>query len=231
MKYTTLFLDFDDTLVDTAANNYEALTELYTEYSFNNYYESFDDFYAVFKPYNLSLWKLYEQNRIDKDTLKSQRFFEPFKHIANIDQKKALDINNEFMFRSSSKKRIIDGAVNLLDKLKPLYKMAVLSNGFEEVQYKKLENSGLGHYFEKIILSDQAGSNKPGHEFFDFALKETNETKDKVIMIGDNWHSDIIGAKNSGIDQIWYNPSEMNSEGFIPTYTVEKLSDIEGILV
>jgi len=230
MKYTTIFLDLDDTLIDTAANNYDALTEIYTEYKFDSHYESFDDFYAVFKPYNLSLWKLYEQNQITKSELKERRFFVPFKHISDLSQEKASEINEEFMFRSSSKKRIINGAIDFLDWAKPGFKIVMLSNGFKEVQYKKLENSGLTDYFDKIILSDHVGVNKPSPILFEYALHEASVKKDETIMIGDNWHSDITGAKNSGIDQIWYNPSEISENGFTPTYTIKSLDQIKNIL-
>ncbi|NDW18095.1 noncanonical pyrimidine nucleotidase, YjjG family [Dysgonomonas sp. 216] len=231
MKYETIFLDLDDTLIDTSSNNYEALTEIFTEYGFDNDYETFDDFYEVFKPYNLSLWKLYEQNRINKEDLKSRRFYEPFKHIEKISQKRALEINNDFMFRSSSKRRLIDGAIELLEALKPKFKIIMLSNGFEEVQYKKLEMAGLEGYFDKVILSDQAGVNKPNPLIFEFALSESNASKEKTVMIGDNWISDITGARNSGIDQMWYAPNEYNKTDFEPTYVIKELSEAIEILL
>lgn len=231
MKYSTIFFDLDDTLINTTVNNLHSLQEIFNKYEFNNYYENFDDFHSVFAPHNLSLWKLYEQNSITKTELKSQRFFVPFRHISSITQEKALEINDAFMFGTAGKKRLIEGATELLDKLKPVYKLVILSNGFEEVQYKKLEKAGLTHYFDKIILSDNLGVNKPHPDLFQHALNVTKACRKETVMIGDNWNSDITGAKNSNIDQIWFNPKGLPAKEFIPTHTVGKLYEIEDILL
>jgi putative hydrolase of the HAD superfamily len=49
-------------------------------------------------------------------------------------------------------------------------------------------------------------------------------------MIGDSWDADIVGAHNSRIDQIWFNPSGAGTVGFEPTFTVKSLSEIKNIL-
>ena len=108
--------------------------------------------------------------------------------------------------------------------------MHILSNGFTEVQYKKINNSGLGGYFDKIILSEDAGVNKPHPEIFDYALKQTNASAEETIIIGDNWKADIEGARNSNIDQIWLNRNGDNVVGFEPTHIVKSLKEIIDIL-
>ena len=108
--------------------------------------------------------------------------------------------------------------------------MHILSNGFREVQYKKIENSGLKPYFDKIILSDEIGVNKPHADFFMHALKKTNANRSHTLMIGDSWDADIVGAYNSNIDQLWFNPEEHHPNAFTPTYCVKTLSEIKAIL-
>jgi len=105
--------------------------------------------------------------------------------------------------------------------------MYILSNGFREVQYKKIENSGLMPYFDKIILSEDAGINKPHPDMFTYALKNTNSKRNQTIMIGDSWDADIVGAHNSRIAQIWLNPAGEAPQGFEPTYTVRSLTEIK----
>ena len=108
--------------------------------------------------------------------------------------------------------------------------MYILSNGFREVQFMKLSNSGLAPYFERMILSEDASIQKPHNGIFDFALKNTNSRRGESLMIGDSWEADIIGAHNSKIDQLWLNPEGLPAKGFIPTYTVGSLKEIEKIL-
>ncbi|MGL5636175.1 MAG: HAD-IA family hydrolase, partial [Bacteroidales bacterium] len=94
----------------------------------------------------------------------------------------------------------------------------------------KLSNSGLNDYFDKVILSDQIGYNKPHPKIFDFALKSTNSRKKESVMIGDNFDTDITGAKNSNIDQIFFKNIGEYDIKFDPTYTVCELQEIQHIL-
>ena len=134
--------------------------------------------------------------------------------------------NNEI----TRKTRLVPGAIELLEYLRPSYRMYILSNGFREVQFKKLSNSGLAPYFEKMILSEDACIQKPHKGIFDFALKNTNSRRSESLMIGDSWEADIIGAYNSKIDQLWLNPEGLPTKGFTPTYTVGNLEEIKRIL-
>ena len=108
--------------------------------------------------------------------------------------------------------------------------MYILSNGFREVQDKKLRNSGLAPYFTRMILSEDAGIQKPHKGIFDFALINTNSRRSETLMIGDCFEADIFGAHQSKIDQLWFNPQGLSPQEFIPTYTVKSLEEIKGIL-
>ena len=106
------------------------------------------------------------------------------------------------------------------------------SNGFHEVQYKKLEACGLKDYFDTIILSEDAGVNKPSPLYFDYALKVSGAHRETTIMIGDNLQSDILGALNAGLDALLFNRWQVPAEE-IPqtvTFVVPALSDIKSIL-
>lgn len=134
------------------------------------------------------------------------------------------------MDRTTRKTRLIEGTIELLDYLRPRYRMHILSNGFREVQYKKIENSGLKPYFDKIILSEDAGINKPHPDMFTYALKNTNSRRNQTVMIGDSWDADIVGAHKSRIAQIWFNPTGAPGVDFQPTHTVRSLAEIRAIL-
>jgi FMN phosphatase YigB (HAD superfamily) len=53
----------------------------------------------------------------------------------------------------------------------------------------------------------------------------------ETIMIGDSYESDIIGARNAGIDQIYFEPIQNHSITDNPsTCRVKSLKDIMDIL-
>jgi DNA polymerase-3 subunit alpha (Gram-positive type) len=53
--------------------------------------------------------------------------------------------------------------------------------------------------------------------------------KENTIMIGDDWEADIVGAKNMGIDQIFFNRTNILTP-FAPTYEVNHISMIKKLL-
>jgi len=229
-KYKNLFIDLDDTLWDTHNNNKECLEELYADYNFSRHYKSFEAFYDIYMPNNLKLWEQYRNHKIDRQTLIIERFRYILSPMGIEDVKSVLSINNDFLQRTTTKTRLIPGSIELLEYLRPSYRLFILSNGFREVQFKKLSNSGLANYFERMILSEDANIQKPHKEIFDFALKNTNSRRNETLMIGDSWDADIIGAYNSKIDQLWLNPDKVPAIGFTPTYTVQSLEEIKKIL-
>ena len=110
--------------------------------------------------------------------------------------------------------------------------MHMCSNGFHEVQYKKLDACGLHNYFDTIILSEDAGVNKPSKAYFDYALKVSGANRETTLMIGDNLQSDIIGALNADLDAMLFNrwqvPPEEHPQNL--TFVVSTLSEIKTIL-
>lgn len=230
MKYKNLFIDLDDTLWDTYHNNKESLKEIYIDYHFDRYYASFEAFFSIYMPHNMELWEKYRNNQINRQTLIIDRFLYMLRPMGVEDTSYVLKLNNDFLQRTTTKTKLIPEAIDLLEYLRPSYRMYILSNGFREVQDKKLKNSGLAPYFDKMILSEDACIQKPHKGIFDFALKNTNSRRNESLMIGDCWEADILGAYQSKIDQIWFNPEELPVKGFFPTYVVKKLSEIKKIL-
>ena len=123
---------------------------------------------------------------------------------------------------------LFDGAIELLDYLKPNYQLHIITNGFSEVQDKKLHNSNIGHYFETITNSELAGQKKPNPIIFDFALGIAKASKEESIMIGDSFEADILGALDFGIDAIFFNENktEINHD----VYQVNHLLELKNIL-
>ena len=229
-NYTDLFIDLDDTIWDIHQNSKECLNEIFDDYGYSKYYTCFEDYYDVYMPSNHHLWGLYREGEINKDELIVERFLVPIRQFGIDDAVYAKNLSDDFLERTTLRTRLVEGAMELLEYLKPKYRMHILSNGFREVQYKKIENSGLTPYFDKIILSDDIGVNKPHVDFFNYALEKTNADRSKTLMIGDSWDADILGAYNSNIHQLWYNPEIIQPKGFTPTFCVTTLEEIKSIL-
>jgi putative hydrolase of the HAD superfamily len=229
-EYRNLFIDLDDTLYDFSAASREAFKETYEQLHYERYFDSFEHYMEIYTPYNLEMWRLYGEGRITKEELNRRRYSYPLEAVGVNDQKLAAEFCREALGRIPTKGNLVSGATELLEYLRPKYRMYILSNGFVELQSRKMATAGIKRYFDDIILSEEIGVNKPRPELFEYALKKAGAKLEESIMIGDMFDTDIVGAANIGMDQIFFNPKQMTGTSFKPTYEVRQLLEIKEIL-
>ena len=207
-EYTDIFIDFDDTLYDTHGNSVIALRELFDEMNFAQWFDDPEVFYTAYWNANIDLWTRYSKGEITRDYLIVERFRRPLSASEKLEptEEYCLEVSDRFLELCSSKPGVVEGAHELMEYLKGKgYRIHMCSNGFHEVQYKKLRACGLEKYFDNIILSEDAKVNKPAKEFFEYAFKMTGAKPETTLMIGDNFQTDIMGAMRAGIDAVFFN--------------------------
>ena len=238
-KYKDLFIDFDDTLYDTHGNAKLALAELYEDFNLGRYFERLEDFTVPYWQTNVDLWGQYARGKIDRPYLIVERFrrplscgfvspgvhFEPTKEYC-------LEVSDHFLDLCANKPGVVAGAHDLMKYLRAQgYGLHLCSNGFHEVQYRKLRASKMEDFFDNIILSEDAGANKPLRAYFDYAMEKTGAKVETTLMIGDTFDTDILGAKAYGLDVMFFN---RNPRTFHPTesvnFEVHSLREIMKIL-
>ncbi len=229
MKYKVLFIDLDDTLWDFKQNSYEAFGDVYEANGLGRYFRSFDAFFQMYMKRNQELWADYHKALVTKAELQKERFEYPFAQVGIHEPELSAKIGAEFLQQTTTKKGLLPNAIELLEYLHTKYSLTILSNGFAEVQYQKMDNTGLSKYFEHVVLSEHVGVQKPNIKIFEHALKLNNCQPQEVLMIGDNYEVDILGAQNAQIDQIYFAPHWDNSPNEA-TYTVTDLLQITNIL-
>ena len=234
-QYKDLFIDFDDTLYDTYGNAIIALRETFDYFHLKRYFSDPQVFYDSYWEANIDLWSRYSRSEITRDNLIVERFRRPLSEGKGIEVTKefCLEVSDRFLDFCSNKPGVVDGAHEVMDYLKKKgYRMHMTSNGFHEVQYKKLAACGLKDYFDNIILSEDAKYNKPSKSYFDYALKIAGAQSDSVLMIGDNLNTDILGALHAGLDAMLFNRWQVDVSSVTPqpTFVVDQLRDIIKIL-
>jgi len=201
-KYDHLFFDLDDTIWDFKTNSRIAMEAMLTQKNILKDLKSFESFFSFYEGVNSELWSKYHQKEITKEKLIYERFSKSMEAFG-INGYTPEELNHAYLEYMGIQTRLFPETLETLKKLQIKgYKMHIITNGFKEVQAKKITNCNLNNFFDKIFISEEIKSAKPHREIFEYALKSTNSKKKKSIMIGDSWETDILGARNYGIDQI-----------------------------
>lgn len=202
-KYTHIFFDLDNTLWDFRNNSRGAMLETFAMYKLNSVVD-FNIFFDIYTRHNHELWDLYRKNEVVKKELIRLRFQNTFEEL-NIKGISPEEMNETYLNVMPNQKSLNKGSIEFLRYLKfKKYKLYIITNGFKEVQSKKLEVSGLMPFFNKVFISEDIKTPKPDRRIFEYAIKSANAKKMKSLMIGDDWETDILGAVEYGIDAIHF---------------------------
>jgi len=231
MQYQHLFFDLDHTLWDFDTNSKEAMQDIYNSHDLTNRgITNFDAFFEKYSYHNHRLWEKYAKGIIKQDELRWKRMWLALLEFKIADEPLSRSMGVQFLDLLPTKNTLFPYTHEILTYLNNKgYHLHLITNGFEKVQYHKLEQSKIGHYFKEVVTSEGSNSLKPHKEIFEHALNRAGANVNESIMIGDNIEADIIGGMNAGLDTIFVNHINAKIE-VRPTYTIYHLKELEAIL-
>ena len=225
MKYTSLLIDIDDTLLDFSAAEKSAVSGVLK----NNDLPFDDDTVTLYSRINLEFWKSFERG----DILREEIFEGRFKKLLSIigktgDTKKIAD---EYFFALANEHQLMQGATDILDYLsKKGYKLYAATNGLSKTQFKRIREADIEKYFDDIFVSESVGFQKPQAEYYNYIVENIAEKdKSKILIIGDSQSSDILGGKNAFIDTCFFN-LEGKENKYGAKFEIQSLAQLKTIL-
>jgi len=224
-----IFFDLDHTLWDFDKNSDLTFFKILNK---NNISIDITNFLNFYHPINKKYWDMYRINKVSKADLRYNRLSETFKKLNyKINDEVINQLAIDYIEHLSDFNHLIPDTLNVLDFLKSKYKMHIITNGFKEVQKRKLEKSNLIHYFDTVTISEDVGEKKPHKLIFNHALKVANANVENSIMIGDNFNADILGALGVGMKAIYYDFHKTNEKERENVIIIKRLKEIITILV
>ena len=224
-----VIFDLDNTLWDFSGNSKRILKEIYDEFLLaNRGISDFDAFHRQYKFRNDHLWHEYAHGRATREAVRLNRFKVTLSDFGVDDITLAYAAADYYIHHTRHQKDLLPYTIELLEYLKKKYQLHIITNGFEEVQFFKLTNTGIRNYFTTITTAEAANALKPDKRIFDFALNKIKTAPEHCLYIGDSPDADGTGSINAGMDFIWFNP-ELRTNKF-NFNAVSHLKELTGIL-
>ncbi len=226
LTITHVFFDLDHTIWDFDKNSKLAFKRVFQAHKIPLEIELF---IKKYEPINEKYWKDYREDKVSKQQLRRGRLTDTFKLFDLHFSTEVIDeLAHSYIEELPLDNHLFDKAIELLTYLKPNYSLHIITNGFEEVQYKKISKSGIHSFFETITTSEEVGYKKPHPVIFKTALEKANAQPENSIMIGDSLEADILGAEAIGMETLFFN--YRNIPLVTPRKTVHELAQIKNYL-
>jgi putative hydrolase of the HAD superfamily len=228
-SYKHIFFDLDHTLWDFDRNTTEAIQQIYRQFDFASFGFSLNEFLKHFHDTNNFLWNKYNHGEIDRLQLRNDRFKIILGKMQIDESRVPPGIGDAYLKIAPDKAKVVPFTHEILSYLHPKYHLHIISNGFDDVQHRKMKAAKIHHLFQHIITSDNSGFRKPQKGIFEFAMKQAGASGADSLFIGDNPETDVKGAINAEMDHVFYNPKKL--EHALPAmHEIHSLKQLRNIL-
>ncbi len=224
--FKTILFDLDETIFDFKKSEAAAVANALKQIGV----KPNEKIVKRYSEINESLWKKLEKGEISRQEVLTKRFEILFDELSvDFDSSEMKKIYEKNLSQTG---HLIDGAVELLEKIYQKYNLYIVSNGTLSVQLGRIKCSEIGKYFKELFISEVIGSVKPQKQFFDYCFERIPDINlEETLIVGDSLSSDILGGNNAGIKTCWFNPNhQINTLGVKVDYEISKLDELLKII-
>ncbi|MAD53199.1 MULTISPECIES: pyrimidine 5'-nucleotidase [unclassified Idiomarina] len=220
MAYDWVVFDADETLFRFDAKR--GLTQLLQSYDVDFTEAHFNRFKEV----NAPLWEAFQRGEISAADIKSRRFVDWEDRLGV----SSTELNRQFMAQMGTISSTLDGAGSMLAALDDKVRMGIITNGFVDLQQERLATHQFEQFFQFVVVSEALGVAKPHPEIFHHTHREHISEEvptSRILMVGDNPYSDILGGQRAGWHTCWLNEHQATCpEQVKPNHTIRHLSEL-----
>jgi putative hydrolase of the HAD superfamily len=220
-----VLFDLDDTLFDHRHGARAALQCVHAAHA-PFLATPFEDFERAHAEHLEALHLQVLAGAIDIDAARVERFRRLFLQAGDAGEAAA---TAAALYRESyiAVRQAVAGAHELLAALRPRVRIAVVSNNLLAEQQQKMAQCGLMPLVDALVVSEDVGFTKPDRRIFQVALDRLELDAPEVVMVGDSWPADVMGATHAGIAAVWFNPRRLPSPN--PNLGVPELHSLDPV--
>lgn len=135
----------------------------------------------------------------------------------------------------NSLEKLYEPVPDVLSALHGKYKLGIIANQSLGTQ-ERIDNWGIGKYFDVVMASAEAGCAKPDPKIFTAALDKAGCEPSEAVMIGDRLDNDIIPAKRLGMKTVWVRQGyavyqSIDDEDKRPDYIVDRIEELTNLFL
>ncbi len=223
-----IYFDLDDTLLDHKKAEENGLKDVHQSLDeLKNI--PIEELLSTYSQINKGLWMEYGKGLIDRYELHRRRFQETFEALG-IDGSLYAHAGSIYMNYYRTHWTWVKGAKKAYETIKKKYKTGIITNGFAETQWLKINQFGFQECAPAIIISEELGVMKPHQKIFTEAVKRAESTPEQILYVGDSLSSDVDGATEAGWSVAWFNPKKNSPEGRRPTIEFDDFDTLVSLL-
>ncbi len=207
-----IYFDLDDTLLDHKKAEQAGLADVHQHFDVFSDID-LDKLVDVYHHINKGLWEEYGRGEIDRHILHRRRFEETFVELG-VDAAMYEEAGKVYMNYYRNHWEWVEGAKEAYDAIAEKYPVGIITNGFAETQWLKIEQFGFKETARQIVISEEVGVMKPHPKIFDHSTELVGVERESILYVGDSPTSDVKGGKSAGWQVAWFtsNPIESTSE-------------------
>jgi putative hydrolase of the HAD superfamily len=119
--------------------------------------------------------------------------------------------------------------LSVLEKLSKKYTLLIATGGPEDSQNYVIGLLGITHFFKKIYTASKTRKTKVDGGMFKHILEELRLKPTEVLVVGDSFIYDVVGAHMAGIKAIWFNT--MDEKRPAAEFDYKEISNLDELLL
>lgn len=196
---TTIIFDMDGTLIEHTWQLSRVCEALFEPFSADLSPLTCEEFFDCYWQKSEDMWYMMVDGVLDGDTAARYGYANTLRALGQ-DINLAEPMLNYWIDLVLNEAVPFKDTVEVLETVGQKYTTGILTNGFIDLQRRKIEKYNLEAYVDFTLVSEEAGYHKPDKQVFQQALKMAGDVSPgEVLYVGDNLEADIKGALGAGL--------------------------------